>query len=91
MSTSSGVSEPVAYTASCTNQIEPYGVPCLGTLRFGPNDIQAACDTCGAWCGWMIADYEPGQARLSWPGNVAARARREQPATDPPAPTSSPA
>lgn len=30
---------------------------CDGALRFGPDDLDAACDSCGARCGRDVADY----------------------------------
>ncbi|MGI8306986.1 hypothetical protein [Saccharopolyspora hattusasensis] len=46
--------------ARCTNVIEHNDLtaaPCTGLLRFTPDDVQAKCDTCGAWCGSLVADY----------------------------------
>lgn len=45
--------------ADCTNVSEPDGVPCTGTLLFHLADVQAKCDTCGAWCGSAVANYRP--------------------------------
>ncbi len=47
--------------ALCKNEIENEDLtctPCTGRLTFGPDDIQASCDTCGAWCGALVAAYE---------------------------------
>jgi hypothetical protein len=52
-------------TARCDNVIEPTDTftsldgeyRCAGILRFADGDLQAACDTCGAWCGYLVADY----------------------------------
>lgn len=52
-------SDPFFREANCTNYREDQDRPCTGTLRFHLGDPQAACDTCGAWCGWLVADYRP--------------------------------
>jgi hypothetical protein len=43
--------------ALCTNYLEIEDKPCDGILRFLPDDVQAACPSCGAWCGYMVANY----------------------------------
>jgi hypothetical protein len=46
--------------ARCTNDIErpdSTATRCQGRLYFEPDDLQSACDTCGAWCGYLVADY----------------------------------
>lgn len=43
--------------ARCTNYREDLDQPCDGTLPYGPDDIEAACGTCGARCGYMVAEY----------------------------------
>lgn len=52
---------PVRF-ARCENEIEVEHpvlayVPCLGLLAFRPQDGDAPCDTCGARCGALVADY----------------------------------
>lgn len=47
--------------AFCTNYLEREDRPCEGYLHFGPTDIQAACAECGAWCGYLVADYVDGE------------------------------
>lgn len=64
---------PARY-ARCTNEIEVERpvftyVPCLGLLAFAPEDRDAACDTCGARCGSLVADYIGGDG--PWPEAVA--------------------
>lgn len=49
-------------TAACDNWIEHAdgtATACTGLLRFGPDDTQAACHACGAWCGRLVANYLP--------------------------------
>lgn len=46
--------------ARCENLIENpdlTATPCDGRLWFTPGDIEAPCDTCGARCGYLVADY----------------------------------
>lgn len=54
--------------AKCANILERYylngpqdnptGIACPGTLAFWLGDRDAPCNTCGARCGFMVADYE---------------------------------
>lgn len=46
--------------ARCDNYREDLDEPCAGRLRFEPDDLEAACDTCGARCGSMVAKYLNG-------------------------------
>jgi hypothetical protein len=47
--------------AQCENEIwqDDAGVykPCPGRLHFRREDYDAPCDTCGARCGSLVADY----------------------------------
>lgn len=46
--------------ARCTNIIERSDLtatPCNGALRFAADDLEAACDSCGARCGSDVADF----------------------------------
>lgn len=43
--------------ADCTNYLEVEDRQCTGTLSFGAGDQQAACNSCGAWCGRLVANY----------------------------------
>jgi hypothetical protein len=46
-----------ARTARCDTYDEARDRPCPGLLTFHPGDVQAACDTCGGWCGYLVAHY----------------------------------
>ena len=35
----------------CPNEVDHVDQMCTGSIRFTPDDVQAACDTCGAWRG----------------------------------------
>lgn len=51
---------PKPRTARCNNQIEHADLSasrCLGLLVFNPDDVQARCDSCRAFCGAGVADY----------------------------------
>lgn len=48
-----------AFDAPCDNEREPDGGPCGGTLRFGPWEVQAQCDTCGGWTGRHAPGVRP--------------------------------
>jgi len=43
--------------ARCNNYREDLDRSCDGALHFRPGDLDAPCDTCGARCGRMVADY----------------------------------
>lgn len=49
---------PAVRLARCTNYREDVDRPCDGVLAFRtPPASDAACGTCGARCGYMVADY----------------------------------
>ena len=43
--------------AHCENEKAPDYTRCTGRLRFRWGQSQAACDTCGAYCGIAVADW----------------------------------
>jgi hypothetical protein len=50
------VNDKPVLIAKCENEIEQSDF-CDGELRFEWGMGQAACDTCGAWCGIAVADW----------------------------------
>jgi len=45
-------------TRPCSNEREPNGQPCTGTLTFESGDLQAECPVCGAWTGRLAPGHE---------------------------------
>lgn len=43
--------------ARCENYREDLDQPCTGRLRYRWGQIEAACDTCGGFCGVAVADW----------------------------------
>jgi hypothetical protein len=69
---------------SCQNEVEqPDGTAplCTGTLTFGPGDLQAKCDTCGAWEGvnaprpGRVSSVNEERVYLMWRAQKKHRAR----------------
>lgn len=54
------------YAARCNNYLEDEDRPCDGIILYREADLDAPCTSCGGRCGWMVADYFPGQSRKSW-------------------------
>lgn len=57
--------------AACENYLELEDRLCGGYLVFAPNDVQARCLSCGAWCGAQVADYISPQPSCR-PGSLDA-------------------
>ena len=55
--------------AWCHNFIEhpdATAARCTGTLYFRPEDQQAKCVVCGAWCGRGVTEYLTGPEEHNW-------------------------
>ncbi len=54
------------FSAPCSNDVwdDETGArrDCPGMVTFGPQDSQAACGACGAWCGRLVAFGLPSGA-----------------------------
>jgi hypothetical protein len=53
----SGQDEGPVLVARCENYREDLDQPCTSTLRYRCGMIQAACDTCGGYCGVAVARW----------------------------------
>lgn len=49
---------PAVLVARCKNHREDLDEPCTGRIRFRWGQSQAACDTCGGYCGIAVAAWE---------------------------------
>lgn len=58
----------MAYAAWCNNYLEDERRPCRGIVVYQEDDRDAPCTSCGGRCGYMVANYLPGQTRKPWEG-----------------------
>lgn len=49
---------PDVLVARCENYREDVDAPCAGRIRYRWGQTQAACDTCGGYCGVAVAAWE---------------------------------
>lgn len=53
----------MSYAAWCNNYLEDEDRPCDGIIVYQEDDREAPCTSCGGRCGYLVADYLPGQTR----------------------------